>query len=233
MICPCDKILIRYTQESIDAIFFTTVKKEDGSEARLEINIPAQEIDDRAASIFAESGIVEAVGSNIVPNIQKGDIAIISYELFNDKRKLVSEDDNGKVFIVDPTTTYHAEDNIAYGDQQNPRNQLVWNKGEIDNVSQLLAIIRDGNLSANAPYVFLNYLPEEQEFNEGGISYTETPEVIERQVLSISELSSKKYGVSNGDKISIRTLDTFPVKFLGKELICCNDEDLLTINEPA
>lgn len=221
---------MRFTQEAIDAIFFTTITKEDGSKSRLELNVPAQEIDDRAASIFAETGIVEEVGDG-VEGIKKGDIAIISYELFNDYRKMLSEDDNGRLFIVDPVTTYHQEDNIAYGDQNNPRNQLVWNQGEIDNVSQLLGIIQGEELIANHPYIFLNYLPEEQEFKAGGLMYTDSPEVIERQILSISKTSTKKYDVKNGDMISIRTLDTFPVKFLGKELICCNDEDLLTVKE--
>ncbi len=227
-----DKILVRFTQESIEAIFFTKYKKEDGTEGRLEINVPANEIDDRAASIFAETGIVEMVGKDI-DWIKKGDIAITSYELFNEEKKLVFEDDNGKVFIVDPTTKYHKEENIAYGNRDNPKNQIAWSRGEIEEVTQLLAIIRDGELIGNDPYVFLNYLPEEEEFNAGGIMFSEVPEIIERQILSVSAKSSKKYEVKNGDNILVRLLDTFPVKFLGKEVICCNDEDLMMlINTP-
>lgn len=240
MKCPHDKILVRFTQKDIDAIFFSTVQKDDGSTGRLEVNVPAQDIDDRAASLFVNAGIVVAVGRDVY-DIRTGDIALLSYELFNDERKLIKEDEDGRVMIVNPVTTYHAEDNIAFGNQQNPRNQLVWESGEIDEVSQLLGIIRDGELIANEPYCFLNYQNEEVERKITGttedehiielIKFSETPEIIERQILCISKRGAEKYEVKNGDNISIRLLDTFSVKVLGRELTCCNDSDLLLINE--
>lgn len=231
MKCPHDKLLVRFTQEDISAIFFSTVLKDDGTTGRLEVNVPAQEVDDRAASLFVNAGIVITVGRD-VNDIRTGDIALLSYELFNDERKLIAEDEQGRVMIVNPKTTYHAEDNIAFGNQENPRNQLVWEAGEIDEVSQLLGVIsKDGELLANEPYVFLNNLPEETEQKIGTFVFSETPEIIERQILSISKRSTEKCEVKNGDNISIRLLDTFPVKVLGKELICCNDSDLLLLNE--
>lgn len=230
--CPKNKIFVRFSQERINAIFFTTVKKDDGTTQRLEINVPAEDIDDRLSTLYAETGIVEQVGSAI-DYIKVGDTAILDYNLFNDERKIISEDENGRVYIVDQTTTYHKERNVAFATRNIPKNQLVWEKGEIENLSQLLAIVRDGELIANHPFVFLNHLPEETQRQVGKLKYLENPEVIERQILAVSDLSAKKYDVKNGDIISVRTLDTFTVMLNNQPITCCNDEDLLTVNQEA
>lgn len=231
MKCPHDKILIHFSQERINDIFFTTVVKNDGTVSRLEISTPAEDIDDRASTLFAEIGEVIGVGSEI-KHIIVGDTAILDYNLFNDVRKLISEDQSGRTYIVDPVTKYHKEENIAYSEQDNERNQLVWNMGEVEEMSQLLAIVRDGELIANDPFVFLKYEEKEEVNDCGTLGYVYSPEVVTRKVLSISSIGTRKYDVKNGDSVLVREPDTFTVKINDKLVSCCNDEDLLIINEP-
>lgn len=229
MKCPADYITVRVDQKSIDELFVSKVTRVDGSEVDMAINTPADQMDDRASTIFVQVGTVELIGKN-VSHVQPGDTAIVSYELFNDSTKIISKDDNGIVFLVNPFTTYHESDNVAFGNQKNSRIQLVWEKGEIDEASQLLGIVRDGLIIANDPYVWLYYVNNKQT-KEAWIVAEEQRDVVRSRVLSISQVSERDYNVYKGDFILFRYLDSFDVKIGDKTFVLLNDSDMLMVEQ--
>lgn len=219
---PIDnKIVVRITNQSIEEIFSHEIVRNDGTTVKICINAPANEEEDRISTLYASTGIVE-IGND---TIQKGDIAILTYDLFNDQTKILQDDENGRLLLVDPKTTYHEEDNIAFGNRNIPRQQIVWMKGEVNEMSQLLGIIRDGKFIVNDPFVLLYYKDEDEEKEEG--MFDIGSEIIERKVFSISEKSRVKYKIDIGDEITIREPDIFEVVIRETKFQCCNDSDIL------
>lgn len=216
-------IIIRITNQSIDAIFSKKIVTNTGEEKTLSINVDADEDDDRKSTLFVETAIVTFVGRDII-GIEKDDIAIISYELINDKSKLIySSEEEGLYYCITPVTKYHKQENIAFGNQKMPVSQLVWDKGEVDELSPLIGIIRNGELFANAPYVFLTDISEEPVYGN--------EELISAKIFGASETSKEKYSFNEGNEIVVRELDTFEINIDDKKIICCNDIDLLLCND--
>lgn len=227
MKCPANYITVRVDQKSIDELFINKITRVDGSEVDMTINTLAEEMDDRAATIFVQIGTVELVGKNI-EDIIPGDTAIISYEIFNDPSKIISKDENGILFLVNPFTTYHDTENVAFGNQKNHRMQLVWEKGEVNEASQLLGIVRGGLIIANDPYIWLKY-NDAKENNLNLFKWDEENEIIISDIISISKLSESKYGVKAGEKIYFRYLDSFDLKISDSVFLLMNDSDMLMV----
>src|SRR6202000_1679378 len=129
-----DKVFIRITKNSRDSIFSKEITRDDGSKVRLWTNVEAGEIDDRRATLFVQTGIVEAVAENI-SDILVGDIAIIDYKLCNLDDHIVYKDGDDVVYWLNAKTTYHHEDLIAYASRKGNRDQIAYLKGDYDNLS--------------------------------------------------------------------------------------------------
>lgn len=211
-------IIIKITNESISDIFSKKIITESGEEKTLVINVGAEDDEDRQSTLFTETAIVVSVSSDI-HDIIVGDTAIISYELIHDKSKMILSSDEGIFFVINPTTKYHKEESMAFPNIKTPAFQLVWEKGEVDELSPLIGVIRNGELIANSPYVFVS------DVSDNGIM--ENEELIEATVFSHSDLSKDIYGMSIGERVVLRDLDTFEISIQGKKIVCCNDVDLL------
>lgn len=229
MKCPDNFITVRVDQKSIDELFVNKITRVDGSEVDLTINSPALEMDDRAATIFVQVGTVEMVGSKI-ENILPGDTAIISYEIFNDSSKIITKDENGILFLVNPNTTYHDSENVAFGNQRNHRMQLVWEKGEVNEASQLLGIVRDGLVIGNDPYVWVYYVNNKSS-KDAWIVVEEEKDIVRSRVLAISKVSEEKYSVKKNDFVLFRYLDSFDVKIGDTTFVLVNDSDMIIVEE--
>jgi co-chaperonin GroES (HSP10) len=237
-----DKVIVRFTSKSMQDLFSKEIRRVDGSTVRLWLNVDAAEQDDRKATLFVSTGIVINKGPQ-AKLIEVGDIAILSYEVYNDPSKFVAIDDGDKIVWVNANTTYHAEDAWAYGNRtkvkgrdrfgahkmfNNDRDQMVWRKGEVEEVSQILGWIRGNEMFANDPYIFLHHEEHEKKLlTLSGIHYSEKPEIITRTVLCSSATSFEKYGITSGDKVRIKEVDTFEVKLQDKKITCVNDVDML------
>lgn len=226
-----DKVFIRITKESRDGIFSKEITKDDGSRVRLFTNVEAGDIDDRRSTLFVQTGIVEAVADN-VKGIEVGDIAILDYKLCNMDDHIVFKDENGIVYWLEARTIYHTEDLIAYANQNSPRDQVAYLRGDYDTLSMLLGVVRENKIYAREPFVFL-----EKESNvivkvsASGILYSETMSTYDRKVLAIAPESQTKFGITAGDQIRVHDFDIFVVKIDGKEFECVCADDCLLKNE--
>lgn len=237
-----DKVIVRITSKSMQDLFSKEIVRVDGSRVRLWLNVEAGDMDERKATLYVNSGEVINKGPEAT-NVKVGDIVILSYEVYNDEYRFVEMDGEDKIVWVNANTTYHEEDYWAYGNRtkttgrdrfgvakmfKNDRDQLVWKKGEVDQVSQILGWIRGNEMFANDPYIFLQHEDHEKKLvTLSGISYSEKPEVITRTVLCSSKKSAVKYGITTGDRVLIKEADTFDVKLADKKITCVNDVDLL------
>lgn len=236
-----DKVLILISASSIQDLYSKEITRNDGTKVRLWINVPAGKADDRRSTLFVRTGKVINKGPDAL-NVRVGDIAILSYEAFNDETKIIETsvsqtEEDERVIWVHANTTYHEDDFVAYADRRlvpgnarqmikQKRDQIVWKRGDIDEVSQVLGWIRGDQLIANDPYVFLNHEePNKIITTNAGIMYSERQIVLEREVMAVSPRN--KYRITPGLKILVFECDTFDIDYDGKKVTCANDSDIL------
>lgn len=227
-----NNIIVKIKKKDRNALFSKTIKRDDGSEVELFINVEASKIDERSSGIFVSVGEVYEVGSK-VKNVLKGDTAILNYNVDNDDSLIIGYDGEDKLVVLNAVTTFHSETLVVYQNRKTKRDQIVHSKGDYDEMSDLLGIIRNDKLIAREPYVFLNHQAFTQHIKTlSGIEYNQEVKVVEREILSVSEESTKKYGMKNGDTVLIDGFDCFEVKIKdGSKITGINDCDILCKKE--
>lgn len=226
-----DKILIRISSELRESIYSKEIVDSKGEKIKLWKAIKEiDQLDERASFLNVQTGIVEDV-SRGTSWIKKGDIALINYDVCNSLQRFAYSDGDDNIYWLDVKTTYHEEDEIAWQTQKSKRDQIVHIKGDYNELSGLLGVIRGEEIFANCPYVFFKHESEIQTMvSSGGVMYDEDKKIIEREVLAISDESSEKYGIKVGDRVVLDSYDTFDIK-LNDELAitAVNDMDILAL----
>lgn len=225
-----NKIMVRISKESINALYTKKIYREDGSTVDLFINVPAMDDkDERQSGLTVQSGIVEMV-SDRVTFIKPGDVAILDYTTFNDRTVIFSDEPNGdRLLIIDPTSTYHTEDIVIDANRRTPRPTFYVAEGDIDYGSPLLGFIRNGVLFANAPFVFFAHEDVYRTaVSSAGIIYTEKERMLTRKVLACSQRTVDRFHFDHNDTVMVLESDIFPVKLAdGRKIDCANDSDII------
>lgn len=226
-----DKILIRISAELRESIYSKEITDAKGNKIRLWKEArELDQLDERASFLNVQTGIVENVSREIIW-IKKGDIALINYDVCNSLQRFAYADGDDNIYWLDVNTTYHQEDEIVWQNQKTKRNVIVHSKGDYDELSGLLGVIRDNELIANAPYIMLKHESNIKTLvSKSGIIYEDSQKIIEREILAISEESSLKYGLKKGDLITIDDYDSFDIKLTDELAITAiNDCDPLMV----
>jgi co-chaperonin GroES (HSP10) len=224
-----DKILIRITAELRNTIYSKDIVSSTGEVIKMWKAVrETDQMDERASFLNVQTAIVEDV-SDKVSWIKKGDIALINYDICNSELRVAYHDGDDTVFFLEVNTTYHQEDEIAWQTQKSKRDQITHAAGEYNELSGLLGVIRNGELIANSPFVFLDYEDVNQTMvSPSGVMYEKQNKIIERKVIAISEESTLKFGVKKGDVVTVDDYDLFPVKIDEEHGIeAVNDIDIL------
>lgn len=226
-----NKIFVRITKENRESIYTKKITRHDGTVVNLWKTIPVKDdVDERSSSLMVQTGIVEEASESI-GWIKKGDIAILNYDLCNSKINFMYEDGEDTIYFIDVKTTYHEEDQIAYQNRRTRRDQIIFSRGDYDELSPLLGIVRGDELIANDPYVFfVNESNKVTKVSQAGIMFTETQKIFDREVLAVSGRSTKMYGVKKGDIIKVEDKDMFNIKISDDRFIdAINDMDILAV----
>lgn len=225
-----DKILVRITKENRESIFSKEIVRNDGTKTKLFINVAAtDEADERHARLFVQTGIVEAV-SDQVKGVQVGDIALLDYQLCNSRSNKFYQDENGDVFWLNATTTYHDQELVAYQTRRSKRDQIVHSRGDVDELSMLLGVMRGDELIARQPYVFLENLPVTKILTtNSGIVFQETDTILTRKIIAVSKETTAMYNIKAGDTVLVDDHDIFAVEIKkdALKIDCVNDADIL------
>lgn len=223
-----DKIIVKFSNESIESIYLgKEITRDDGSKVRLFIATPTGDEMDRKATLTVHTANVTHVSEG-VNDVLVGDIAIVNYDLFNSKNNMIENKDDGVSFWLNATTTFHDSTHIAYANKNSKRDQIVFQNGDLDEVSFLLGIIRKDKLIARRPIVFIDHTSNEIERVTGsGLIYTEKLKTFSRRILAVSEHTSRKKGIKEGDKILVADYDIFEIKLFDKSVDCIYESDVI------
>ncbi len=233
-----DRILVRISEKSIQDIYSKEIVRNDGTRTKLFLTVPASDKDDRQSQLFVRTGTVINKGP-AASSIVMGDVVILSYDAFNDERKFVGMDGDDKIIWVHANTAYHKDNLVAHADRQemngrriNRKDQRVWDRGDIDEISQVIGIIRGDKLIANDPYIFLNHEAiDTQRKTESGILHHADKQkmILERAVLAVPG-SGVWYGIAEGDNVMVNESDMFDIVLQDRKITCVNDTDVLYVN---
>ena len=224
-----NKIIVRFTNESIESIYMgKEITRDDGSKVRLFIATPAAADRERKAALTVQTAIVTHVSESIT-DIEVGDVAIVNYDLFNCEENIIEDKgDGGKSFFINAITTYHDSTHTAWANKKSKRDQMVYEKGDIEEASFLLGIIRNDKLIARSPFVFIDHTSNEREKVTGsGLIYTEKLKTFTRRVLSVGESTSEKKKIYEGDQILVADYDIFEITLFDKSIDCVYERDVI------
>jgi len=242
-IVPPDSVMVKIKKEDKDSLFTKWIKRDDGTKVQLFLRSEPDKMDMERAAIFVSMGTIEQVGEN-VKGVELNDVAILDYTADNFIDNVLHYDKDGNKFIViDATTTFHSSDMWLYANRkevynkdlkrmvrENPRDQLMYAKGDMDIISPLLGLVRKDKLIAREPYIFIDHKSTfiEKE-TQSGITYTEQEFILKRKILASSVDSIKKYGtfLEAGKNILVQDADVFLVKINDYTMECMLDKDVL------
>lgn len=227
-IVPPDSIMIKIKKEDTDNLYSKWIVRNDGTKVQLFIQPEPDKDSDKRSKIYVSLGEIVQTGENIA-DIEIGDIAILDYTVDNCIDNVLYYDEGGNKFsVIDGTTTFHYHDQWAYATRNNSRDCLVSAKGEMDIVSPLLGIIRNDKLIARSPYVFIEHKDTiVEKTSQFGILFTEQEELLERKILSVSDISNKKYGMKSGQTIVLKDVDMFSISLKDSKIDCVMDIDVM------
>lgn len=227
-IVPPDSVMVRIKKEDTDSLYSKWIVKDDGTKVQLFIQPEPDKHSDKRSKVFVSLGEVAQAGSN-VSWINEGDIALLDYTVDNfTDNILYYDDDDNKYVVIDGVTTFHKHDTWAYGNRVNPKDTLVSKAGDMDVISPLLGVVRDGELIANFPYVFLEHRSNiVEKISQSGIIFSDMEFIAKRKIIAASERSGVKYGVKKGQFIVVSEFDIFDVKLKDGMIQCTLDADIL------
>lgn len=226
-----DKIIVEFSNESVESIYMgKEITREDGSKVRLFIATPTDDDSERKAALTINVAFVKQVSED-VKDVQVGDLAIVNYDLFNCKNNLIeNRGGEGISFWLNANTSYHDTTHVAYANKKSKRDQIVYERGDIDESSFLLGIIRNEKLIARSPIVFIDHTSNEvQKITGSGLIYTEKLKTFDRRVLAIDEEAGKRMKIQEGDRILVADYDIFEIKMshYGKSIDAVYERDII------
>lgn len=215
-----NRVLIRITKQQIEDLISKVIKKSDGATARLFFEpIHASEGYDRRFQQNVSVGEVIGVGDNVY-NISVGDTVILDYLTSNISDHLIGYFNKDQLISILANTTYHKNSSVLINGRQ------AWRKGDFDNISLILGIVRGDELIAIDPYVFVEYESDLlMILNEIGERVRSTAAVIKRTVLSAPEGSIFKCG----QEVFMKRDDWFHREIDGRKIAICFKQDVLMI----
>jgi len=224
------RVLIRIKGEERENVFLgKEITTENGKKIRLVKTIDTTPDMDRKSTLFVREGEVIQVGS-AVNDIRVGDIAILDYKVDNDENVIVGWIGEDKIVAPIAVTEYFANDEVRYANRLNPKDVIINRRGEIDKISDIIGVIRDGKFYAQDPYIIMQFRPaSEKKETLSGIMYEERQKYIDVEVLAVSEHSRRKYGIVNGSFVKVLEQDTFRVDTSKTIILVCNDSDVKMI----
>jgi len=210
-----DKVLIKITKASMDEIFYKRIVRDDGSEVSLLKTVEHKEGFDLKFTQNVSIGHVVAIGTR-VDGIHLNDIVILDYLASNDDGSLIGYINGDRFISLSAKTTYHEK---SAKPDMNFRKAYV--KGDFDEISKILGVVRGKKIIALDPYVVLAHESNiiQMVLPNGRIVERAEP-IVRREVVS-------GVGFKDGSVIYVKDEDLFERNISDKEFSFVFNKDVL------
>lgn len=213
-----NRLLIRITKQQIEDLISKVITKEDGTTTRLFFEpIHFGEGYERRFQQNVSVGEIIGVGSN-VHDVKVGDIAILDYLASNLVDDTIGYVKGDQLISILAHTTYHETGSVLINGRQ------AWAKGDFDNISRILGLVRGDKLIPFDPYVFIEYKSDYLKIlNARGEATRSSVAVVDREVVASAEGCVYKCG----DRIKLKKDDWFDREINGRTIAVCFVSDIL------
>lgn len=213
-----DRLLIKITQKQMDDLISKEITLDNGTKKRLFFEPILHDAGyDRRYRQNVSTGQVIGVGDHL-HGVMVGDDVILDYLVSTDDEDVVGFFNGDKIISILGKTTYYEKSAIIIN------GRAGWLKGDFDNISRILGVIRGNNLIPFDPYVFLEYKSDLLKIvSIHGENIRSKESVYERTVLSATGDGIYKCG----DLIKIKNEDLFERDVNGHKISIVFRQDIL------
>lgn len=190
-------VLIEILESDRDAKFEGVIKnKKTGKKHKLVKDVKAGFGTDRSYEQSLNSGHIVAVADNASEIYRVGDRVIFNSMLDSNPDLIFEQDERAKIIAVFGQHTYHKEDWYIPPNAKT-MGGWAWRKGEINDMSHIYCVIRDGEIIMLNGMTLCEHQWEKNKHTETGIFYTvhtDRENVVTRKVLHTHEQSVLSVG---------------------------------------
>lgn len=217
-----DRVLIKITNDQVDSLTSRWINRDDGTKVKLFTRPAYDKGFDQRFTQNVSIGTVIACGEEVT-KIDEGDIVIIDYLVTNDLDVFVGYYNNSIVASVKADTVIHQDDALP-----SQTGRKAWVKGDYDTISPIMGVIRDNEVVAFDPYIFLETkIPIIVRVLANG-KLVETPDpMATRTVIAAPE----GHWVKKGDEITTKSENLFGRYINEKEISIIFKDDVLVKKE--
>jgi hypothetical protein len=213
-----DRVLIKITDEQIESLTSRCIVRDDGTKVKLFTRPAYSKGFDQKFTQNVSIGTALAVGE-LVTKIVPGDLCIVDYLVTNDLDVFVGYFRNSLVAAVKADTILHEDDATP---AHNGRR--AWVKGDYDTISPILGVIRDNEIVAFDPYIFLEIKKDVIIKVLANGKLVETPDPIATRTVIAAPVN---YALNPGDEIITKSESLFGRYINNKELSVIFKDDVL------
>lgn len=213
-----DRLLVKITKKQIDDLISKEITLEGGVKKRLFFE-PILHDQGYEAKFRQNVSIAEVIGvGDNLRGVMIGDVVILDYLVSSEDDDVIGSFNGDKIVSILCKTTYHETSApIIHG-------HAGWIKGDFDNISRILGVVRRDNLIPFDPYVFLEYESDLLRIiSIHGDPMRSQEKVYKRTVLSSPQGSQYKCG----DVIKIQGTDLFERDVNGHKISIAFKNDII------
>lgn len=213
-----DRLLIKITRKQIDDLISKEITLNDGTKKRLFFE-PIIHDAGYEAKFRQNVSIAEVIGvGRDLHGVLIGDIVILDYLVSSDDTDVVGWIKGDQVISILANTTYHQKSApIIHG-------KAAWLKGDYDNISRILGVVRGDILVPFDPYVFLEYQSDVLKIlSMDGEAMRTKDKVYHRTVLATTEEGIYRCG----DRVRVKSEDLFERDVNGMKISIAFEQDIL------
>lgn len=166
-----NKIRVRISEADRQSLFQKTVLSDKGKEIFIITDVQAQDDQDRFYSQTVNMGIVIDVADDVT-SIKKDDILWFDNLVDSGEGIIIEVNKDYKDVVIIAEHTYHKNDYLIPPHKNQIRPQWVWRKGDMDQMSRIVGIVRDGVIMAPKGYVIAEYHDDNRDIKKiPGLEY--------------------------------------------------------------
>lgn len=151
------KVIIVISERERDKIFERSFTRNDGTTGSLVISIEAKRMEDQFYEQRVGYGRVAEVAEN-VSWIRSGDDVILDYTVDANEHQVLYSNEDVKAVVLDAAPSYYSESRIHSANRAGQKADMVeYYAGEMKGITLVIAMLRDGQVIANKPWVLLEH----------------------------------------------------------------------------
>lgn len=222
-----NNIIVFISEEERRKLFEKPIQTVDGRTLWLVTELKADINMEKSYEQTVNVGRVRAVGAH-VQGIHPDDTVLIDYIVDVSDEHVIQADALGKLVSVPAVTTFHNKTLLIDANRKTKHPTLVYNEGEPDVISPVIAVVRDGKVYANHPYVLMKhekyddtfkardeYMIHTQEWHRG--------EAVERTVVAAAPQSA----CQAGERVMVEEEGLFTREINGDSYDIAFEQDIL------